>query len=90
MDIYPVTIIHARYGGAYEGGLWLAFNCYPEAIPNDATASDMPCGRYWSWVSIMDIPIGRGNTPDTALLDLLQTNAARKQGPFDYTIPDDF
>lgn len=24
-DIYPLTIIQDRYGGAYSGGRWLAF-----------------------------------------------------------------
>lgn len=68
-DIYPVTIISARYGGTYEGGRWLAFNCYDGQIPYAATGDDVSCAAWWDCSSDAR-RVGRGNTPNEALLDL--------------------
>lgn len=72
-DPYPVTIITTRYGGAYEGGSWAAFNCDPEAIPDDATGCDPEADLWWSRPSL---PVGVGSTPDKALAALIERMAA--------------
>jgi len=71
---YPVVIRQARYMGVYEGGLWIATSSTPE-IPSPRffdylTGSDedaielflSPDARY----------IGRGDTPNEALDDLMR------------------
>jgi hypothetical protein len=45
--VYPCTIIPARYSGHYEGGQWLAFNCYQDAVPLAATGDDCTCMTFW-------------------------------------------
>lgn len=67
MNIYPLTIIAARYGGTYEGAPFIAFNEYYEAVPLDASGDDVECASFF-----VDYrkPLGRGNTPDEAMADL--------------------
>lgn len=65
MSAYPVTIIAARYGGAYEGAPWIAFNDYQ--APDFAQADDVSCATFFATYAK---PIGRGLTPDAALGDL--------------------
>lgn len=48
---YPCTIIKARYGGHYEGGAWLAFNCFYEQIPHEAIGDDLSCATFWDMQS---------------------------------------
>lgn len=45
--VYPCTVIPSRYSGTYEGASWLAFNCYQDAVPQDATGGDNECGTFW-------------------------------------------
>lgn len=68
-NIYPVVIIAARYGGVYEGGRWLAFTCYDGQIPHAATGDDITCATWWS-TSAEAKKVGRGDTPNEALMDL--------------------
>lgn len=65
-NLYPVTIIRARYGGTYEGAEWLAFHENADAIA-DAEGDDITCRIFFSYYVR---PIGRGDTPETALADL--------------------
>ena len=60
-----MTIIKTRYGGAYEGGSWAAFNAYD--VPMDATDDDITCCEWW-----VDHrhEVGVGKSPDLALADL--------------------
>lgn len=66
---YPVTIISARYGGVYEGGGWLAFNCYEEQVPEAASGDDVTCATFWAYYSE---PVGKGKTPNEAYNDLVK------------------
>lgn len=73
--LYPVTVIKSRYGG-YEGGDWLAFNCDPDKVPTDVWGSDMECFDFFesherSNPKKNPLKIGRGNTPDEALKNLV-------------------
>lgn len=66
--LYPVTIITARYSGAYEGGKYCAFHGYPSDVPDDAIGNDIACCAYWGSPEVETV--GRGFTPDLALADL--------------------
>ncbi len=66
-SMYPVTIIMARYGGIYEGGVWLAFNCYEDEVPAAATSNDISCVTFFGYAADS---VGRGDTPNKALADL--------------------
>lgn len=78
--LYPVTIIAARYSGSYEGGTWCAFHCYPHQVPPDATGSDIECMEYWHGDA--SAGIGRGQSPDDALADLVIRNKASGGGEY--------
>lgn len=67
-DVYPVTIVRARYGGIYEPGEWLAFPRDPEKLPEGWQDEDVPCREFWElWTE----PVGSGATPTDAYTDLL-------------------
>jgi hypothetical protein len=67
---YPVTIIAARYGGAYEDGRWLAFHCFETEVPAEASGDNGECVAFFS--SDAATLVGRGDTPQDALSDLLR------------------
>jgi hypothetical protein len=77
--VYPVTIVQARYGGSYEGGLgaaaWLAFPVSPHRLQDEPWAewngSDIPCAEFWGTVNAESWPVGRGVSPSAAHDDLL-------------------
>lgn len=79
-DIYPVTIVHARYNGTYEGGLgsasWLCFPVAPHVLSSDEwngwNDSDVECAEWWSRARDGQWPVGRGLTPQYAYFDLCQ------------------
>ncbi len=67
-ELYPVTIVQARYGGAYEPGRWLAFPCDPERLPLGWQGEDIACREFWlAWAE----KVGAGDTPNDAYSDLL-------------------
>lgn len=67
-DIYPVTIVMDRYNGCASGGRYLAFNLDSWDIPDEIEECDAIADEYWRTTTE---PIGRGNTPEEALQDLL-------------------
>lgn len=71
--IYPNIITPARYGGVYEGDIWVALPCYPEEIPEAAFGDDISCMDWWSNPTI---PVGVGNSPNNAYLSMV--DAVRK------------
>lgn len=64
---YPITIVKSRYGGTYEGGKWLAFNCDPWHVPEQPFSDDVTCMTWWD--EHKD-EVGRGDTPDAAFENL--------------------
>lgn len=74
-SLYPIMVAQSRYGGVYEGGLW-------HALPK-ANAGWMWCESYSEymfgddedaagfWNSPDSKPVGRGDTPNAAVMDLL-------------------
>lgn len=73
---YPLTIIMDRYGGAYSGAEFTAWNLYEYEIPSDANADDCTCAEFWFK---SDIIVGKGNTPDLAAADLIKKLADNKK-----------
>jgi len=67
-NLGAVTIVNTRYGGAYEGGLWLAFKSYPAGIPFDIYSDDGACAAWFNGIN--DKNVGKGNTPTEAFNDL--------------------
>lgn len=65
----PVTIVPDRYSGTYSGGQWLAFPLPPSAVPADPFGTDTVAAAWWAGVA--GLPVGRGDTPDTAHADLV-------------------
>ena len=69
--LYPIVISQSRYSGVYEGGTWFCIpNC--ESIPEDAIGDDCDCADFW--MSEKSSHIGVGNTPDSALMSMLEKN----------------
>lgn len=68
---YPVTIVMDRYSGSYSGAQWLAFQSDPEDLPEEIGASDPDEEDFWRNHSDEQRPIGKGNTPNEAYMDLL-------------------
>jgi hypothetical protein len=70
-ELFPVTIVMARYRGTFEGGQWLAFPIAPEDLADsDYAADDISCMIFFESYEVRKLPIGRGSTPDEARADL--------------------
>lgn len=69
-EIYPVTIVMDRYSGTYSNGVWLAFNLYPEDLPEEVGSSDPDEMIFWREHNDLTLPIGKGKSPEDALNDL--------------------
>ena len=67
-EIYPLTIIADRYCGLYSGAKFLAFNCFPNELPEGFDSDDnTECSEFWT---NNKEPIGLGCTPNEAYHDL--------------------
>jgi hypothetical protein len=67
-EVFPVTIVRARYGGIYEPGRWLAFPRDPDQLPVEWQDEGLPCRDFWlAWSE----PVGGGDTPNDAYSDLV-------------------
>jgi len=67
LELYPVIVRESRYGGVYEGGAWFAFSGF--GFPTDAIGNDAECSAFWG--SDRSILMGRGDSPDGAVTDLI-------------------
>ena len=74
-----VTIVPARYGGAYEPGAWLAFPVSPDNLPRDWNSNDIAASTFFA---ITPRPYGAGPTPDAAYEDLLRVIQQLNLDPF--------
>lgn len=73
LHMYPVAVHQSRYGGVYEGDAWFAIaNC--QIIPDDAIGDDDEACDFWSGDEAR--MIGRGTTPNDAVLDLIERRIA--------------
>lgn len=68
-NIYPLTIVSDRYSGVYSGGQFTAWNMAYNDIPLDPILDDVSCMYFWDTT---DIIIGRGETPQDAIEDLIK------------------
>lgn len=75
-DLYPVTIVKARYGGGYEPGPWLAWPHNPDGLPQDWAGDDIPCRRFWDGYRGL---VGSGGTPQEAYDDLVRRSRADRK-----------
>lgn len=67
-NVWPVVIFRARYGGVYEGGEWVAVNCYTDSRFLEGTmADDTTCQE---WFADPPCPVAAGATPAEALAAL--------------------
>lgn len=73
IDLYPIIIREARYGGTYEGGVWVAFSNAETGLPESAFGDDNECLSFWK--STRSDLVGRGNTPNDAYDDLIYRHA---------------
>lgn len=69
-ELWPVTIVMARYGGIYEVGRWLAFASHADQLPDDWDAGDVQCAKFWGDPQ-RQAEIGGGDSPQSAYEDLL-------------------
>ena len=69
---YPLTIVSDRYRGVYSGGTYLAFNMETYEVANLPIADGDPeCWEFWKTEG-KHIVVGKGNTPEEALENLIQ------------------
>ena len=68
-SIYPLTIIHDRYGGSYSGGTYVAFNLEAHKVSAEVFGDDCTAMRFWKHFKGV---VGRGGCPDSAIKDLLK------------------
>lgn len=76
------AITQDRYQGAYSGGAWLAWPCDHDEIPPAAIGQDHEAQALWGvtgprieWPKDYAppwAPVGKGDTPTEALIDLAQ------------------
>ena len=75
-DLYPIVVMQARYGGAYEGGKWIAIGCFESIEKSGMTdyVSGDDCDALDFWLSEEAKTIGRGSSPNLAVADLCTRN----------------
>ena len=73
--IWPCVIFPARYSGAYESAAWIAIAA--RDVPEFAQGGDVDCANFFK---LNDEQIGRGDTPDTALENLVTKVGFDKHG----------
>lgn len=76
--LYPIIVVQSRYGGTYEGGSWHALPnadaawTWSEGYAEYMFGGDQEAMIFWK--SPDAAKVGRGNTPNAAVLDLLERN----------------
>lgn len=71
-QIYPVTIVKDRYDGTYSNAKWLALPTDPGQVPDEIGGSDPEEMIFWREFKEAEFPIGKGESPDEALKDLIE------------------
>ena len=64
-NLTPVTVVKDQFNGVHSEGTWLAFNLNPGDLP-DLTP------LFWLYYNPVELPIGKGSTPDAAYESLVQ------------------
>lgn len=85
--LYPIMVVQSRYGGTYEGGEWHAISNADAAWSwSDAYAEYMFGGDEEAiefWYSDEAKVVGRGGTPNAAVLDLVERHTGVRQWDYD-------
>jgi len=69
-EIMPLIIIRDRYGGAYSGAKYTAWNVFFNEFPSEPIGEDPECMHFWKNGGYKAYPVGRGNTIEEAYEDL--------------------
>jgi hypothetical protein len=89
IQLYPIMVAQSRYGGLREGGAW-------HALPN-ADAAWAWSDAYFEymfgdddqainfWHSSAASKVGRGDTPNAAVMDLVERHTGMRQWECDDT-----
>lgn len=75
--LYPVVVRQSRYSGIYEGGLWFAMPGHEEIDLAESYIDYLhgdDCDAVDFWESDIAKTFGVGDTPDEAVLDLMNKN----------------
>ena len=87
VHLYPIIVVQSRYGGTYEGGEWHALpNADAAWSWNDAYSEYMFGGDEEAvdfWGSADAEKVGRGGTPNAAVLDLIERHTGVRQWDYD-------
>ena len=68
--VYPLTIKADRYSGVYSGGVYTAWPCGEEDVPDEVSMDDVSCAHEWGVIKSERQHVGIGCTPSVALVDL--------------------
>lgn len=79
-EVWPLTIVSDRYGGAYSGGKWIAWPCDGDDVPVAPTEDDVTCHNFWY---DFEGYVGKGKTPNEALESLLEKLLSSGEGVID-------
>ena len=83
--LYPVVVRQSRYSGIYEGGIWFAMPSHEELDLTEPYIDYLhgdDCDAVDFWDSDIAKTFGVGDTPDEAVLDLINRhNASSKNEP---------
>jgi len=88
-ELYPIFVSQSRYSGLYEGGSWYALPkadaawAWSDSFAEYAFGDDDAALNFWS--SDESKMVGRGNTPNAAVLDLLERHSDMRQLDYDDT-----
>lgn len=86
-ELYPIIVSQSRYSGIYEGATWYALPeadaawAWSDSFTEYAFGDDDAALDFWN--SDESKMVGRGNTPNAAVLDLLERHFGVGQWDYD-------
>lgn len=85
--MYPIIVVQSRYGGTYEGGEWHALPNADAAWSWNDAYSEYMFGDDGDAIDFWQSPdasrVGRGGTPNAAVLDLVERHTGVRQWEYD-------
>lgn len=88
-ELYPIFVSQSRYSGVYEGGSWYALPkadaawAWSDSFTEYAFGDDDAAVDFWN--SDESKMVGRGDTPNAAVLDLMERHFGVRQWDYDDT-----
>jgi hypothetical protein len=86
-EFYPIMVIQSRYSGVYEGGSWHAIPnadagwMWSEGYSDYLFGGDEDAVEFWHSKDAEQV--GRGGTPNAAVLDLIERHNGVGQWDYD-------